>query len=634
MALEPPRSARWSFHAWAEAGQAALSKADSGWHDEPMTGAGVPPGTIAHLTGLLGWTDPRLPVAILPVAVLVGVVAELSLANAGVPADGLLTDTASGAGFITAGLIAWRQRPQNRIGPIMTGIGLAWFGGDFLFAPVPLVGPLSLAAQAAARVLFAWLLLAFPSGTLGSAVHRWAVGVIGAMAGTLALLQLVTFDTAELCACPPNPFAVAMGTQLADQMGTVSALVGIAITIILVPLVVRRVVIASGPARRMLVPVLAGGLFSLLSVTPQLITDLTGTVVEPLGWLPIVWMALPLGFLVALLNVRMARGAVADLVIRLGETPEPSHLRDALAAALQDPTLEVLRWSPDDVAYLGPDGLPVTLPGPASGRGVTVIEGDRGRSAAIIHDPALLDDQGLVASVGAAMRLAVENERLSQEVRSQLEEVRASRTRIVEAADAERRRVERNLHDGAQQRLVALSLALRRARAQLPEGAGEEAAFALEDAADQLKAALSELRELARGIHPAILTEAGLGPALRALARDSPVPVTLELAVPDRLGDAIAAAVYYVAAEALTNVAKYAEANRVAIRVMVDHGDLTIEIGDDGRGGAEPATGSGLRGLADRVAAVGGRLDVWSPAGGGTRVVGRIPMTAATDARG
>jgi signal transduction histidine kinase len=339
----------------------------------------------------------------------------------------------------------------------------------------------------------------------------------------------------------------------------------------------------------------------------------------------------PYGFLLGLLRLRIARGAVADLVVELSETPPPGRMRDALAGALGDPTLEIVYWSDDVEGYVDDHGLAVDLAQRAGGRAVTLLDREGRPLAAILHDPALAEDPGLVAAVGAAVRMAVDNERLTEEVRQQLDEVRASRARIVEAGDAERRRVERNLHDGAQQRLVALSLALRRARSQLPADAGEETASTLDDAAEQLKAALAELRTLARGIHPAILTEAGLAAALRALARESLVPTTVEADLPDDLADPIEAAAYYVAAEALTNAAKYAEASEVVIRASADADELRIAITDDGRGGADPTAGSGLRGLEDRVAALGGRLEVHSEARGGTRVSAWLPLQAATE---
>jgi len=320
-----------------------------------------------------------------------------------------------------------------------------------------------------------------------------------------------------------------------------------------------------------------------------------------------------------------------DLVVELGETPSPARLREALASALGDPTIEILLWSDARAAFVDASGSPADVPAPGSRTAVTLLERDDRPVAAILHDPALADDPGLVASVAAAVRLAVDNERLTEEVRQQLDEVRASRARIVEAGDAERRRVERNLHDGAQQRLVALSLALRRARAQLPADAAPDTASTLDDAAEQLKAALAELRTLARGIHPAILTEAGLAAALRVLARESVVPATVEADLPDDLADPVEAAAYYVAAEALTNAAKYAQASEVVIRASADAGELHIAISDDGRGGADPSAGSGLRGLADRVAALGGRLNVSSAAGGGTRVEAYLPLVPAAE---
>jgi signal transduction histidine kinase len=208
-------------------------------------------------------------------------------------------------------------------------------------------------------------------------------------------------------------------------------------------------------------------------------------------------------------------------------------------------------------------------------------------------------------------------------------EVRRSRARIVEAADAERRRIERNLHDGAQQRLVALSLELRRARSRLSLDADRAAATTLDEANAQLRGALADLRELARGIHPAILTEAGLGPALRALAEESPVPVQLALHLPSSLPSHIGVAAYFIVAEALTNVAKYANAQRVEITATTDGGRVHLVVADDGRGGADPNRGSGLRGLADRVAAIDGGLSVDSPAGRGTRVTAELPLSAA-----
>jgi signal transduction histidine kinase len=240
----------------------------------------------------------------------------------------------------------------------------------------------------------------------------------------------------------------------------------------------------------------------------------------------------------------------------------------------------------------------------------------------LVHDPAVLEQPELLRGVSAAAALAVENERLAAEVRSQLHEVQASRARIVAAGDAERRRVERDLHDGAQQRLVTLALTLELARSSLD--GSSEAAAALDGAREDLELALSELRELARGLHPTVLTEAGLGAAIEALAERSRVPVRAR--VPDgRYPAAAEAAAYFVVAEALTNVHKYAQAGSVEVDVSEEAGEINVTVRDDGRGGADPARGSGLRGLADRVAAAGGRFEVESPMGGGTSVRASIP---------
>ncbi len=596
-----------------------------------MNGGVAPPASPTTATGTPS-ADLRVPLLLLVPAVLFGGLAELALLNAGVGPDGIVTDAASGYAFVLAGLIAWARRPSNRSGPLMVGIGLAWFGGDFLFAPVPFVGPASLAAQALARVLFAWLLLAFPSGRLGSGLHRIAVIAIGAISTGLALLQLVTVDPASLCPCPASPFAIAAAGDLADQLPSASAAVGIALTLILVPLVLARIARASGPLRRTLIPVLAGGAFSLLSVLPDVLVRLGDTQAQPIGWLPIVWVGLPLGFLVALLRERMARGAVADLVIRLGSTPQPQHFRDALANALGDPSLELLSWSEDDAAFLAADGTRTAIPAVQADRAVSVLEGDRGTIGAILHDSHLLDDPGLVASVVAATRLAVENEQLHAAVEAQLAEVQASRARIVSVADTERRRLERDLHDGAQQRLVALSLALRRTRNQLGDGT-PDLASSLEEASTMVRDALTELRELAQGIHPAVLTESGLAGAIPSLAGGSPVAVTVAAVPSERLPAEIEAAAYFFVSEALANIAKHAPQATATVRAAVTGNRLELEVADDGPGGAAAGAGTGLVGLGDRVSAVGGRLEIDSPPGDGTRLRAWLPLPVSEERR-
>jgi signal transduction histidine kinase len=303
-------------------------------------------------------------------------------------------------------------------------------------------------------------------------------------------------------------------------------------------------------------------------------------------------------------------------------TYESVAVREALAERLGDRTLAIAYWLPERELFVDERGRPVELPEPGSGRSWTAVEHDGRRVAAIIHDAELRARPELVEAAAAGAVLALENEQLKADLRARLEELRASRKRIVEASVEARRRLERDLHDGAQQQLVSLSIDLQLLRSRLDD----ESERAVVDATiEKLGAALAELRELARGIHPAVLSDRGLAPALEALAQRSAVPVDLDLALAERLPAGIETAAYFVAAEALTNVSKYARAGSVRVRAADDRGVLTVEIADDGVGGADAAKGTGLRGIADRVAALDGKLSVESPPGGGTRVVARIP---------
>ncbi len=297
------------------------------------------------------------------------------------------------------------------------------------------------------------------------------------------------------------------------------------------------------------------------------------------------------------------------------------QVRDAIARTLGDTSLELAFWLPEGERYVDPDGTAFD-PEEDAGRAVTLLEHDGTRLAALVHDPALLDDPELVQAVGAAASLALENARLQAELRAQLEEVRASRARIVEAGDAERLRLERDLHDGAQQRLLGIRLALQLARGQLADGVAEVDDL-LAEADAEVVGALGELRALARGIHPAILTDEGLAPALSALARRAAVPVELNVCA-GRLPPTVEATAYFVAGEALANVVKHAHASCVTIEVTSANGQVAIAVTDDGVGGAD-ADGAGLRGLRDRVEALDGRLRIESPLVGGTRVAAAIP---------
>jgi signal transduction histidine kinase len=330
---------------------------------------------------------------------------------------------------------------------------------------------------------------------------------------------------------------------------------------------------------------------------------------------------IPFGFLVGLLRTRLAQGAaVSELVARVGQAPEEAELRAALAHALGDPTLALAYWLPDAGRFVDAAGRDVEMPE----GGWTDVELQGRRIAAIVHDPALSEERDLVRAAGAAAALALENQRLSAELRARIEDLRGSRARIVEAGDTARRRLERDLHDGAQSRLVALALKLRLARMRVDDDS--EAATLLDESSTELQDSLNELRELARGLHPVVLTDRGLPAAVRILADRAPVPVAIAALPTERLPMPVETAVYFVVSEALANVAKYAQASTATVSITRNATRVTVEVSDDGTGGADIDGGSGLRGLADRVAALDGRLEIHSPPGAGTRLRAEIPV--------
>jgi signal transduction histidine kinase len=487
-----------------------------------------------------------------------------------------------------------------------------------------------LAAVRANEALLVHVTLAYPTGRLTDRLERWFVVAAYAFAAVSALPLLLFYDPRHPhdpeiweCASCARPL-----THVAwfDVTGVMDALDygRIALVALFLVLLVRKVVRAAPGPRRIVLPLATVTFLAAARYALLLGLYLTGSDVSFWRNDAVFWsetaltFAIPLVLAGGLLWAAKARGAAADLVVELADTP-PGSVRDALARALGDPSLELGLWLPDRGAYVDPEGRPLTLPGPDTTRAVTKL----GDVAALVHDPALLERRGLLAAAGAAARLALENERLQAQLRAQLSELRESRARIVRAGDEERRRLERDLHDGAQQRLLSIGLALQLARAELGEQAnGANELLAEADA--ELRAALDELRELARGIHPAVLTEHGLAAALTTLAARSPVPVQIGPLPEARLPEATEAAAYFLVSEALANVVKHAGASRVKVSVRVD-GCAVVEVEDDGVGGADAVRGSGLRGLSDRVHALDGRLEIDSPAGGGTRMHAELP---------
>jgi signal transduction histidine kinase len=537
-----------------------------------------------------------------------------------------------GVAFAGTGLYAWRRRPESRFGLLMGAVGVAWLVRSLQAVDEPAPHIVGFLADALPYAILVHMLVAFPDGRVASAFDRGLVAVGYFVTTVLHTSWVLFYDTTrDGCGCPENPLLIERDDSLADGLASVASGVGAVGLTALTVVLVRRWRRASAPQRHALVPVLALGAVLGVLLVVSLVGDVTGAPdgvleddVDLLGL--IVLTCIPFAFLAGLLRSRLSRdAAVRALIDRLGAGRVPrGGLRDALAEALGDPALELAFWLPERSTYADAAGHPVALPAEGAARAWTAVERDGRPVAAIVHDPALCDEPELVRSVGAAAALALDNERLDAELRAHIEELRASRARLVRTADGERRRIERDLHDGAQQRLVALALSLRLARSEL-ERDPAAAAETLARAQDELAEATAELRELARGIHPALLSDRGLEAAVDALAGRAPVPVEVASMPRERLPAPVEAAAYFVVAEALTNVARYSEASRAEVRVARDDGHVTVEVADDGVGGADPDGGSGLRGLADRVAALDGRLDVTSASGSGTTVRAVIP---------
>jgi signal transduction histidine kinase len=526
----------------------------------------------------------------------------------------MLTVTA-GLALVLAGLVTSLNRPAGRIGDLAVLAGLVWF------APVwvgwdkgpPLVRSLGMLAAGFAFPLLLHLVLTDPNGRLHGAATRALVfmvyleAVLAAVG--LALFRKPFFDPNCWANCSDNAFLLrslprlARGIEAADRWFTVAAAAA------LVTVLGWRLLRDSGPARRALLPVaLPAGLLAA-AVIAHAVALQRRPLEDPsdpaFGTLFIVGCAavllLAAGLVWAAVRTRVQRRAVARIATSLGQAPAPGSLQAALAQAVGDPELQIAYRLPDAEHYVDATGRPVAEPVAAPGRALTVLVRDGRRIAVVSHTAALPD---LEQELGAAVRLALENERLQAVALSQLHQLRASRVRIVETGDAERRRLERDLHDGAQQRLLALSYDLRLARAQAQADGDAQTGTLLTEATDHARAALGELRDLAHGIYPAILAEAGLAAALATLADAAPLPVEIRDAAAGRYPAVVETCAYLLIAEALDDAARR-NASHATVSVARDGGRLAVTVQDDGT----DRTSSMVQ-LADRVGALDGQLTV------------------------
>jgi signal transduction histidine kinase len=543
---------------------------------------------------------------------------EPAYSLAGESATRAAVELVAGWSLLAVGLVAWARRPGSRFGALLVASSFGWFLVEWNNPGVgsALGFTLGLTLYIVAPPLVGHAALSDPGGRLSSQLDR--VGLAAAYAGGLLVLGLfpaLVFDpAAQGCSeCPRNLLLVHDSPRVYDGLNRVGVYSGLAWSLALIALLGLRLVRSTPALRRLVWPVLAAAAVYLGLVARDYAHSLDRGALgnDPTDrtlWLAeaAALVALAVGVLWGWVRDRRTRGAVARLVVELAESPAPGGLRGLLAETLGDPSLE-LAYPLADGRLVDAGGRQLTLEG-----AVTPLVRGREEIALLSHRRGLLDDPGLVEEVAAAARLALENERLQAEARAQLEDLRASRARVITTGDAERRRLERDLHDGAQQRLVGLSLSLRLARSRPGPDPDPALVARLEEAEAELRAALAELRELAHGIFPAVLADEGLAAALEALAEEAPIEIT---ALPgERLDAPVEAAGYFVVSEAIRRSA----ANAFKVGAFRRDGLLVIEVEGD-------TVPDEIVDLEDRVGALDGILDVVHDPGGRVTIRAEIP---------
>jgi signal transduction histidine kinase len=582
------------------------------------SGASVGLGRLALARGL------RL--AVLALGLAVGA-SSLVLARrgsgysfAGSSAYAAAAELIAGYALLIVGLVAWTRPRQRRLGEILVASAVAWFllewnnpsvGSSFAFS-------IGLVLYVAAAPLVAHAVIAYPDGRLGSWPDR--LGVAFAYGGAVVVLGAIAasvFDPAAAgCSqCPRNLLLVDGNVGVYNAVNRVGVHLGVVWSLLLIFLIVAGVIRSTPARRRLVTPVAAAGCAYLGLVASDFFHSSSRGFLSN-DWLDRrLWLAeaaalslLALAVAWEWLWVRRVRSQVASLVLELAESPSPGGLRDLLAATLHDPSLE-LAYPLDDGRLVDAGGQPVRLTGE-----ITPLLHAGREVARLSHRSRLLDDPSLAEEVVMATRLALANEWLQAEARAQLDDLRASRSRVVESGDAERRRLERDLHDGAQQRLVGLSLSLRLARMQLGSDPDPVLLTRIEDAEAEIRAALAELRRLAQGIFPAVLDDEGLAAAIEALAEEVTIPFEIGELPQGRFDSSVEAAAYFVIAGAV----RQGEATSLAISAAHRDGRLVVEVGSD----SAPAE---MVDLEDRVGALDGTVEVSREQSGRVRIRAEIP---------
>jgi signal transduction histidine kinase len=522
--------------------------------------------------------------------------------------------------YILAGVVAWSRRPDSRFGPLMIACGFAMFLSSLGWANATVPHTIGLAFDLLPAVVFLHVFLAFPSGRLEHRFEQILVGAGYAIAFGLHLVGLALGGFG-----PDNVLEIVSAPQVSGRLLDAELYTLSAFCVIGVGVLAARRRGAGRPLRRSAALLVDSFAFGLVMIAALFVAGaVESTAFETIRRVAFLVVGLaPAAFLVGLLSARLARSALADLLLEMRADPAPADLRNALARALRDPSLTLAYWLPEYAAWADVDGRATPPPIADDGRAITLIDRNGEHVAALTHDASLEDEPELLQAVSAAAGIALETARLHADLAARLDELRGSRVRVIEAGQKERQRLERNLHDGAQQRLVALSLDLTMLKRRLDDD--PQASSGIDHARSEIALSLDELRDVARGLHPAVVSGHGLAVALESLAARATVPVKLDVALEGRLPEPLEVAAYYLVSESLANIGKHARATAATISVARCNGEVVVEIVDDGIGGADTERGSGLRGLADRVEALDGRLRVWTPVGEGTRVRAELP---------
>ena len=544
---------------------------------------------------------------------------------------------------IAVGLYAWSEGTHRRFGRLLVLAGVGWFFASLAGSSDPVLHSIGRVSAWIVEAGLFYLILAFPSGRLNAPVDRvlaWcAVALVGILFVPTALISegFPTPSHVTTCGagCPDNAFML-LGAEPAFLDGLViplRELLTVALVIAVTARLMFRVRHATRLMRRTLTPVVIVAILRLAALASALILRRAGagdtTVEVSTVALSLALPVMSVGFLVGLLSWRIH---TADALVNLAGWARDHHgpvrPRDLIARALGDSSVELVFWRPEAGGmWVDSDGEAALMPGSRSERCATLILRDDRHRAAVIHDPALREQRPFVEAVGAYALVWQDNEHLTQRVDRSVAELRESRARILAAADDERRRIERDLHDGGQQRLVALRIRLELAEETIEQDPARTRRM-LHRLGDDIDAAIDDLRSLAADVYPSLLAARGLSDAIRTAALQSPLPVSVEVHGSDRYLEKVETAAYFCCLEALQNVAKHApDAETVSVSLH-RNGDLRFEVRDDGQGfsmnGSNP--GSGLVNMRDRIEAVGGELAIRSRPGGGTEIVGTIPV--------